>query len=245
MSMPSPGPVSGGPVLRVGAIMVAAGRSRRMGGVDKIMAPLMGRPLFAHSLQVFNDCSQIGTIVLVVSPHNIESGRRLVEENGWDKVSDVCAGGERRQVSVRHGLDRIQDADWSVVHDCARPCITEDLITKGLAEVKQTGAAVAALPVQDTIKSAGPDLVVTKTLARDGLWEVQTPQFFRTDLLSKAHRDVSQEVTDDATMVELTGGAIKIFMGSHQNIKVTTPADILIAEAILMRRASESRRRGK
>ena len=245
MSMSSPGPVQGAPIPRVGAIMVAAGRSMRMGGVDKIMAPLMGRPLFAHSLQVFNDCSLIGPIVLVMSPHNIESGRRLVEENGWNKVSDVCAGGERRQVSVRHGLDRIRDAEWSVVHDCARPCITEDLITKGLVEVQQTGAAVAALPVQNTIKSASPGLVVTKTLTRDGLWEVQTPQFFRTDLLSKAHRNISQEVTDDATMVELTGGAIKIFMGSRQNIKVTTPADILIAEAILMQRASESRERGQ
>jgi 2-C-methyl-D-erythritol 4-phosphate cytidylyltransferase len=208
-----------------------------MGGVDKIMAPLMGRPLIAHSVQVFNDSPLIGTIVLVVSPRNIERGRRLVEDNGWNKVSDVRAGGERRQESVRRGLDRIRDTDWTVVHDCARPCITTDMIARGLAEVQQTGAAVAAVPVKDTIKSVGPDLVVTHTLARDGLWAVQTPQLFKTDLLFQAHRDVSQEVTDDATLVELIGGAVKIFMGSHENIKVTTPADILIAEAILKGRA--------
>ena len=106
-------------------------------------------------------------------------------------------------------------------------------------EARQGGAAVAAVPVRDTIKTAGPDLAVTSTLSRDGLWAVQTPQVFSTDLLSRAHRQVSQDVTDDATMVERIGASVRIFMGSYANIKVTSPEDISVAEAILKARGEK------
>ena len=220
----------------VGAVIVAAGHSRRMDGVDKTLAPLMGRPLIAHSLQAFNDSPLVGTVVLVMSPQNIRQGRRLVAESGWNKVSEVCTGGERRQDSVRRGLEAMPRTDWTVVHDGARPCVDQEMIAMGLARAQETGAAVAAVPVNDTIKSVGPDLVVTGTIKREGLWAAQTPQVFKTDLLLRAHEAVSEDVTDDAAMVGLTGGAVIIFMGSPHNIKVTTPEDIPIAEAVLKTR---------
>ena len=197
---------------RVGAIVVAAGEGQRMAGVDKIFLPLMGRPLISYSLRALHDSPQVEAIVLVLSSHNVERGRRLVEANGWSKVTDVCPGGERRQDSVRHGVDRLADADWIVVHDGARPFIDGDLIIRGVAEAKHTGAAVAAVPVKDTIKSADDQLFVVRTLDRDSLWAVQTPQVFRRQVLAEAHRRVSEEVSDDASLVERLGGKVRILL---------------------------------
>ena len=229
----------------VGAVIVAAGQGLRMGGTDKILAPLLGRPLISHSLDVFGRSPAVGGIVLVVSEDNVGRCRRLVEELGLLNVIDVCAGGQRRQDSVRGGLARLPDAEWVVVHDGARPCVEPELIERGLAAARATGAAVAAVPANDTLKLAGPDLVVTETLPRDRIWAVQTPQVFREDILAIAHRSVSEDVTDDATMVERTGGKVKIFTGAHDNIKVTTPHDVAIAEAILSSRAASMHSPGR
>ena len=222
-----------GPDSRVGAVIVAAGGSRRMAGVDKIMAPLLGRSLITHSLRVFNDSPLVSRIALVVSEHNISACRHLVAENGFDKVLRVLTGGERRQDSVRRALEVVKDTEWTIVHDGARPCVDGAMIETGLSEVRETGAAVAAVPVKDTIKRAGRDRIVTETLERDGLWAVQTPQVFRTELLVDAHQRISEDVTDDASMVERCGHAVKIFTGSYDNIKVTTREDVRIAESIL------------
>ena len=127
-------------------------------------------------------------------------------------------------------------SEWVIVHDGARPCVSGAMIETGLAEARKTGAAVAAVPVNDTIKRAGRDRVVTKTLERDGLWAAQTPQVFRTNLLVAAHREVSANVNDDATMVERTGVRVRLFMGSFDNIKVTTTDDFRAAESILRAR---------
>ena len=223
----------------VGAIIVAAGRSLRMGGQDKILAPLLGKPLVLWSLRVFNDSAEVTAIVLVVSRENIERSRRLVEEHDLHKITDVCAGGERRQDSVRRGLEAMQDTVWTVVHDGARPCVDAAMITRGLEAARGQGAAVAAVPVKDTIKVAGPDRTVTETVDRKSLWVAQTPQVFKTEVLANAHRAVQSEVTDDAAMVEGSGGTVGLFMGSYENIKVTTPVDIAIAEAIIAGRAGE------
>lgn len=229
---------SGGGSSTVGAILVGAGESRRMRGQDKVVRELRGQPLVSISLRVFNDSPLIDAIVLVLGPHNIEQGRRIVEDNRLDKVVEVCLGGDRRQDSVRRGLERVSHMEWTVVHDAARPCVTEDLIARGLDEVRQTGAAIAAVPVSDTIKRADHDRTVTETLDRDGLWAVQTPQVFRTELLRQAHDAVSEDATDDASMVERVGASVRIFMGSPDNIKVTAPEDLALAEAILLARAS-------
>ena len=220
----------------VGAVVVAAGESRRMTGVDKIFAPLLERPLISYSLAALHDNPEVDAVVLGLSRQNVDRGRRLVEEHSWHKVREVYVGGERRQDTVRIALEKLPDVEWVVVHDGARPLLDCGLIANGLKEARATGAAVAAVPVKDTIKRADPDRFVSETLSRSSLWAAQTPQVFRRSLLAAAHEAVSEEVTDDASMVERTGGLVRIFMGCYDNIKVTTPQDFPLAESILKRR---------
>ncbi len=151
---------------RVGAVIVAAGSSRRMGGADKVFAQLGGEPILARVVDVFQRCNPIDQIVVVLSEPDLERGRQLVAEQGWSKVTDVCVGGRRRQDSVVAGLSRLNSCYWVVIHDGARPLLTEDLICRGLTEVKETGAAAAAVPVADTIKMAGDDRIVRQTQPR-------------------------------------------------------------------------------
>lgn len=222
---------------RTAAIVVAAGASRRMNGVDKVFAEVAGRPLLAHSIQVLDDSPEVNDIVLVLAPGSINHARRLVADRGWHKVREVCQGGERRQDSVRNGLERVSDAEWVMIHDGARPCLDRDMLLRGLKAANETGAAIAAVPVKDTIKVVSEDNNVVDTPARDRLWAVQTPQIFRRTLLTRAHEEVREDVTDDARMVERIGGTVKVFMGSYENIKVTTPGDLAIVEAFLQHRA--------
>ena len=204
-----------------------------MAGADKIFVPLGGKPLLAHCLETLHESPYIQQIVLVLSSANLERGHRLVNEHEWHKVKSVCVGGDRRQDSVRLGLDQLPDSDWIVVHDGARPFVSASLIPVGLAEARQTGSAVPALPVSDTVKLVDGDRFATKTLPRDQLWAVQTPQVFRRELLTDAHQSISEPATDDAAMVERRGGQVRVFLGSRYNIKVTTPDDLSMAEAIL------------
>jgi len=221
---------------KVGAVIVAAGASSRMGGVNKIYANLAGKPLLAHTVNVFQKCSSIDQVVIVLSPDKVEEGWRLVKEHGWSKVSEVCPGGARRQDSVREGLKRLSGCQWVVIHDGARPCLTADLIERGLKEARHTGAAIAAIPVTDTIKVVSPSSFVEETPLRQRLWAVQTPQVFRFDIISEAYRKAEGDVTDDATLVENLGYKVKVYPGSEANIKVTTPEDLVLAEAILRSR---------
>ncbi len=221
---------------KVGAIIVAAGSSRRMGGIDKMLALLGGKPVLARVIDAFQRCKPIDQIVVVLSEPNLERCRRLVAEQEWSKVTDVCAGGRRRQDSVVAGLGRLSHCHWVVIHDGARPLLTEDLICRGLTEVKETGAAAAAVPVTDTIKVAGDDRLVQQTPPRHNLWAVQTPQVFRFDIIAEAYHQAKQEVTDDATLVEQSGYRVKLYMGSYDNIKVTTPNDLVLAEWLLCHR---------
>ena len=214
---------------KVGAVIVAAGKSQRMGGVDKMLALLGDKPVLARVIDVFQGCASIDQIVVVLSQENLEPGQQLVAKGEWSKVSDVCPGGERRQDSVVAGLNRLSQCDRVVIHDGARPLVTVDLIEQGLEAAQETGAAVAAVPVTDTIKLAGDDLIVQGTPPRGNLWAVQTPQVFRFDIIAEAYRQVKSEVTDDATLVEQLGYRVKLYMSSYDNIKVTTPDDLALA----------------
>ncbi|MBA7663469.1 2-C-methyl-D-erythritol 4-phosphate cytidylyltransferase [subsurface metagenome] len=218
--------------LKTGAIIVAAGSSERMGGVDKVMALLGGKPILARVVDTFQDCKLITQIVIVLSKPNLERGRQLVTEHSWSKVTDVCLGGRRRQDSVVAGLNRLHDCDWVVIHDGARPLLTEELIDRGLNEAEATGAAAAAIPVTDTIKAAGDDRLVQETLLRQNLWAVQTPQVFRFDIIAEAYHKADGEVTDDASLVEQLGYRVKLYMGAYDNIKITTPRDLALAEVL-------------
>ena len=220
----------------LGVVIVAAGASRRMGGVDKILSPVLGRALISYTLRVFNDSDRVSSIVLVVSGQSLDACRRLVDEHGLQKVQEVCEGGARRQDSVRLGLQRLNGMAWIVVHDGARPLVDAEMIESGVASASDTGAAMAAVPIKDTIKAADTDGIVLKTVDREGLWAAQTPQVFHYDLLAEAHRRVTDDVTDDASMVERIGGKVKLFMGSYDNLKVTAPEDLRLVEALLKAR---------
>jgi len=207
-----------------------------MGGVDKVFAPLCGQPVLERVIETFQKCARIDQIVVVLSKRNLERGEEL-------KVSDVCVGGSRRQDSVLAGLKRLDHCDWVVIHDGARPLVTEDLIERGLDAAMETGAAVAAVPVTDTIcmrepmsNVAGECYFVQQTLPRSRLRAVQTPQVFRMDILEKAYRQATGEFTDDSSLVENIGYRVKLYMGSYGNIKITTPDDLAIAEIILRKR---------
>ena len=222
----------------IGAIVVAAGSSSRMEGVDKTFAPLLGQPLIAHTLDCFELFPSITEIVLVLAAHSVETGRELVRNRQYRKVSQVCAGGARRQDSVRAGLEALQPCDWVMVHDGARPGLDAALLQRGLEAVtaSEHGGAVAGVPVKDTIKVVSQEGDVTATPPRETLWAAQTPQIFSYDLLQQAHAQFTGDATDDAMMVESLGHKVRMFLGSYENLKVTTPEDLVVVEALLGRR---------
>ena len=234
--------------MRVEAIVAAAGSSTRMAdpsigspagqagqAIDKLFVPVAGRPLLAHVLASIQGCPLVHRIVLVVSSASLQRGRDLVTQHRLGKVSTVCQGGPRRQDSVRLGLEALSASggcDWVLVHDGARLLIAPTIM-EGLAAARETGAAVPAIPIADTIKMADEDGAIASTVDRNRLWAAQTPQVFRYDLLLRAHREVAADVTDDAAMLEALGLPVKLYPGSPLNIKVTTPQDLNMAEALL------------
>ena len=224
------------PGLGVAAVVVAAGISSRMGGVDKIFAPVLGRPLLSFALDRLQAFPVVTEIVLVLDAGSLNQGRELVDSDGYCKVAHVCPGGKRRQDSVRAGLDALAPCDWVIVHDGARPCLEISMLERGLAVAQEVGAAVAGVPVKDTIKVVSDQGAVVDTPDRRSLWAAQTPQIFRYDLLRDAHDRCADDVTDDAMMVESLGHAVKMFLGSYENLKVTTPEDLILAEAFLKSR---------
>ncbi|HTY82420.1 MAG TPA: 2-C-methyl-D-erythritol 4-phosphate cytidylyltransferase [Dehalococcoidales bacterium] len=214
---------------KVSAIIVAAGDSQRMNGIDKLFAPLGGQPVLTRVLDVFQTCKKVDQIVLVMSQKNIDEARRLVALGRWHKLTDVGLGGRRRQDSVSEGLKIVKEAEWIIIHDGARPMVTSALIERGLDAAKETGAAAPALPVTDTIKLVGENGIVRQTLPRENLRAIQTPQVFRFDIIKNTYKFVpGADATDDAALVEKAGYKVKLFAGSYDNIKITTPADLAV-----------------
>jgi 2-C-methyl-D-erythritol 4-phosphate cytidylyltransferase len=225
------------------AIVLAAGESRRMGR-DKTLLPLAGQPLIAHTLDAFQACALVDEIVVVLAHSNAPDVLPLL--GAFPKVSRTALGGRRRQDSVRAGLHTLAPREFVVVHDGARPLLTPALIEAGIEAARETGAAAAALPVTDTLKESDGEGFVRRTLPRDTLWAVQTPQVFRHDLLLRAHNAALEDVTDDCALVEAIGVRVKLYPGLRANLKLTTPEDIAIADALLRaRQRGRSRRRGE
>ncbi len=221
---------------RVGAIIVSAGASTRMAGVDKTLVELGGMPLIARTVEVFERTRAVGFVVLVVARSDLDEVADIARDYRWKKVLHVRVGGERRQDSVRIGLRALPQCDWVVVHDGARPLVTPKVIEDGLLTAVAVGAATAAVAVVDTIKVVTDDGHVVETVDRRTIAAIQTPQIFRRDLLERAHDEVEIDVTDDSSMLESQGIAVEVFMGDRANIKVTTPEDLIIAEALLLAR---------
>jgi 2-C-methyl-D-erythritol 4-phosphate cytidylyltransferase/2-C-methyl-D-erythritol 2,4-cyclodiphosphate synthase len=225
----------------LGAVIVAGGNSSRMQGVDKQISNLAGVPVALHSVSVFNSMPEVGWIVFVTSGRNLEFFRNEISAGDFNKVVAVVESGERRQDSVKNGLDAISDyggdaLEFVAIHDGARPFIDVELVQRGVRAAEKVGAGIAAVPVKDTIKTA-PHRVVTSTPDRSELWSVQTPQVFRRDVIKAAHDIVTDDVTDDASMVESIGGLVAVFDGSNDNIKITTPEDLQLANLIFQRRS--------
>ena len=218
---------------KVGAVIAAAGSSSRMEGVDKTFAPILGLPLVVHTMDRFELSPLVHQIVLVLSKDSVDLGKQMVQQRGYTKVTSVCAGGRRRQDSVRFGLEQLTACEWVMVHDGARPCLDDAMLQRGLEAAAESGSAVAGVPVKDTIKVVSMDQTVQETPDRSLLWAAQTPQVFRYRTLLDSHYACTQDFTDDAAMVESMGYRVKMFLGAYENIKVTTADDLIIVEAFL------------
>lgn len=221
------------PLGSCGAVIVAAGTASRMGGIDKVMAPLAGEPMILRTVRQFQNCDCIQKIVIVTRADLILPISDLC--NGLDKVTAVVAGGKSRQESVQRGLSALEGVKLVAVHDGARPLISESVIDRTVRAAHNFGAAAPAIPVKDTIKVEQGGTVAA-TPDRAHLRAVQTPQVFDYDLLrgalTKAEKD-GTAVTDDCSAVENLGMSVKLVEGEERNVKVTTPLDLKIAELLL------------
>ena len=228
--------------MSVVALILAAGQGKRMGAEkNKPYLFLAGKPILFHTLGGFEKCPSIDGIVLVVEKHEVDNARTsIVDAFGFRKVINVVPGGPKRQDSVWEGIKALKgECELVMVHDGVRPFISPALLQKAVDSTRKTGATVVAVPVKDTIKAASREKEVVKTLDRETLWAVQTPQTFNHDILKKAHEKARQDGfygTDDASLVERIGVPVSIIDGSYENIKITTPEDLVLAEAILRKR---------
>ena len=228
-----------------GAVLLAGGRSTRMGGLDKTLTPLAGLPLAAHALRAFAACSGIRAIVLVCSEANRDQLDDLAAQHGAGKVTALVTGGVRRRDSVAAGLAALPGLDLVAVHDTARPLVTPSMIARGLDLAAVHGAAILAAPLTDTIKQVADSVAgaapIERTLDRTRLRAAQTPQAFRRELLLRAHAATDEDATDDAALVEALGQPVVAYDADGPNLKITTPADLRLAEAWLATAAAGSR----
>ena len=222
---------------RLGVVVVAAGRSTRMGGTDKTFTEVQGAPLVVHTLRRLAASEVVDAITLVVAAEAVSEAETLVRRFGVGKITSVCAGGARRQDSVYAGLVALGQRRWVAIHDGARPCVTDDVLTRALDAVRQWNAAIAAVPVKDTIKVVGDEGLIADTPERSALWAAQTPQVFDYRLLLEAHRNAPGDYTDDAAMLEAVGHPVRVFWGNYDNLKVTTPEDLAIVDRIIVQQA--------
>lgn len=214
-----------------GAVVVAAGKGTRMGTADrKPFLPLAEKPIVVHTLEALSGAG-VAEIVLVVGAVDVERAERLCAQYSLDKVRAVVTGGAERQHSVREGLLRLK-TEWALVHDGVRPFVTPDMVRRSVEAARETGGAVAAVPVKDTIKLADESGRVAATPDRSRLWAVQTPQVFRREALIGALDAALADGfvgTDDASVAERAGIPVQLVMGDYRNIKITTPEDLALA----------------
>lgn len=225
------------------AVVVAAGQGSRMHSeIRKTYLKLGEYPLLYYSLKCLEESRFVDHVILVVSQDMLSyTAEHIVEKYAFHKVSAIVAGGKERYDSVYAGLCACPDCTYVMIHDGARPFLTEEIIINGLESVKETGAAVTAVPVKDTIKLGDTHGFVAGTPERNRLWAVQTPQIFRYSLIRKAYDCLQGKektnVTDDAMVVEQeTGVKVKFSRGSYENIKITTPEDLDVADVFLRKR---------
>ncbi|MFH0739256.1 MAG: 2-C-methyl-D-erythritol 4-phosphate cytidylyltransferase [Candidatus Omnitrophota bacterium] len=227
--------------MPVSAIVLAAGRGLRFNlKVSKPLSQVSSRPVIAYCLERLQRHPSISDIIVVVNAMNRKGITAVIKRFKISKASTVVLGGRRRQDSVRNGLKIISNrTEFVLVHDAARPFINTKIVSTLIRQARRLGAAIPAVPARSTIKRVSPRMIVEKTISRDNLWEAQTPQVFNRELLLKAYKRFGHiDVTDDAMLVEMLGVKVVVVPGSYDNIKITTPQDLALAETI-----SKSKRR--
>lgn len=214
------------------AVIVAAGMGKRMGaGMNKAYLMLCGRTILENTVSVFEKCGKIEEIIVVTD--DTEKCRELLK--GFKKVTAVVLGGKTRQDSVKNGL-KASSGEFVAIHDGARALICEHDIERVIFEAEKYGAAALGVKCKDTLKTADENGFIKETVNRDFVYQIQTPQVFKRIEIEKAHEKADGSFTDDCGVMESTGKRIKIVEGSYENIKITTPEDLITAEKILEKR---------
>jgi 2-C-methyl-D-erythritol 4-phosphate cytidylyltransferase len=222
------------------AIVASAGMGRRFGShTDKLFQNLGGKPVVIWALETLESVDEIKGIIPVLRKEDMERGPDVFGRYNLSKINMIAPGGKERQDSVYNGLKYIEDKNSLVlIHDGVRPFIEKDLIEKLIKELQSFDGVVLGVPIKDTIKEA-EEGIIKKTLRRDSLWAIQTPQIFPYANISTAYERAIKEdfySTDDASLIERYGGKIKVIMGSYRNIKITTPEDLIFAEYLLSKK---------
>ena len=222
----------------VTVIFAAAGQGKRMkAGVNKVFLELCGRPVLLWTLLKFSQCAEIDRLVVAVAPDEVEAVSGLLCGAEGLKPYEVVAGGAERQYSVANALNAVpEETEIVLVHDAARPLVSLKTVEEVIAAARQYGAAIAAVPEKNTVKVVNEDKIVVRTPERSLIWEVQTPQGFNCGVLKAAYRQAERDGflgTDDASLVERLGKPVKVVQSEYENIKITTPGDMTIAEAFL------------
>lgn len=231
--------------MKISAIIVAAGKGKRMGmNYNKQYILLANKPIVAHTVEVFENMNLIDEIILVVGKGEVDLVKgSIIDKYNFKKVVHVLEGGAERQDSVYNGLKAVSnDCSIVLIHDGARPFVESNIIEEGITVAKESGASVVAVPVKDTVKIVNENMEVSHTPNRETLWAVQTPQIFKYKLLLDAYEKLqnsNMKFTDDAMLIEKLGHIVKIIKGSYENIKITTPEDLILGEGILKNRGSE------
>jgi 2-C-methyl-D-erythritol 4-phosphate cytidylyltransferase len=232
--------------MKADAVIVSAGKGQRfMGGKKKQFHLLAEKPILAHTLDKFEACPLIRSIVLVVGQEDMDYClKEIVEKYRYRKISQIVPGGRRRQESVKNGIDVLPgEVDVVVIHDGVRPFITREMIEESIQSATRFQAVVFAMPVKETIKMSHPDGTVLKTLDRESLWQIQTPQAFQVNVIKEAYAKATEDGfvgTDDALLVERLGVKVHILPGSYTNIKITNPEDLLLANLFLKMKPLQS-----
>jgi len=223
--------------MKVQVIVAAGGAGQRLKNrLPKALVHLKKKPLVVYSLNVFQKSSLIDSVIVAAHKNYLAQFKRVVSRYRLSKVKKIIPGGATRRESVANGLKALDsDTDAVLIHDAARPFIGKELIKKTISSLKKERAVIVAVPVTSTVKSADHSgCYVEETLPRETLWEVQTPQAFKKDVILEAHRRViEKDPCDDALLVERLGIRVKIIPGNYKNIKVTTKEDLMLAESFL------------
>jgi 2-C-methyl-D-erythritol 4-phosphate cytidylyltransferase len=226
-------------MMKANAVIVSAGKGLRfIEGQKKQFHLLEEKPILAHTLDQFEKCPLIDAILLVLAKEDMHYGlQEIIGKYNYHKISQIIPGGSRRQESAKNGIDALPaDVDIVAIHDGVRPFVTREMIEESIRSAIRFKAVVFGVPVKDTIKISNPDGTIFKTLNRESLWQIQTPQTFQVTLIRDAYVKAAEDGfigTDDASLVERLGTKVHILPGSYTNIKITTPEDLILASHYL------------